>query len=61
MDNNLFFLILCRLVDTLEVVLDQYDTKLAELLQLDRFPASIKLDQAVEAWKHIVHYYARRH
>ena len=28
------------------------------LPQLDKFPTSVKLDQAVAAWKHIVHYYA---
>ena len=51
-----------RLVDTLEAVLDRYGASDdLELLQLGKFPQSIKLDQAVEAWKHIVHYYAQRH
>ena len=49
---------LCRLVDTLELVLGQYGV---ELPQLEELPASIKLDQAVAAWKHIVQYYAKRH
>ena len=44
-----------RLKDTLKSALEQYGT---EFPQLDMFPASIKLDQAVEAWKHIVHHYA---
>lgn len=47
----------CRLKDTLKSVLKQYGTDL-ELPQLDKFPACIKMNQAVAAWKHIVHYYA---
>jgi hypothetical protein len=40
-------------VKTLKPILDRYGVD----LPLTEFPASIKLDQAVAAWKHIVHYY----
>ena len=49
---------LCRLVETLELVLEQYGVELPQLAEL---PASIKLDQAVAAWKYIMQYYAKRH
>ena len=52
------FIQLYRLVKMLKSILEQYGV---ELPQLAEFPASIKLDQAVAAWKHIVHYYAKRH
>ena len=45
-------------METLELVLDQYGVELPQLAEL---PASIKLDQAVAAWKYIVQYYAKRH
>ena len=54
----MFFIWLYRLVETLRFVFDQYGT---ELPQLKEFPASIKLDQAVATWKHIVHYYTKQH
>ena len=57
-NNVMVILSFYRLVDTLELVLDQYGT---ELPQLAEFPSSIKLNQAVAAWKHIVYYYAKRH
>ena len=58
LNNVMFILSFYRLVDTLELVLDQYGT---ELPQLAEFPSSIKLNQAVATWKHIVYYYAKRH
>lgn len=49
--NLLFF----RLVEILQLVL--YEPELPQLAQL---PVSIKLNQAVATWKHIVHYYDQK-
>jgi hypothetical protein len=49
-------LLSCRLTEILELVLYEYGTGLPQLTELE-FPASIKLNQAVAAWKHIVRYY----
>ena len=47
-----------RLLDTLEVYLDQYTTKKLPL-GIDRFPDSITVGQAVSTWKEIVKYQNR--